>query len=377
MRFPGGLLRIDKEKTEELLLKAVEGGVNYFDTAYIYPGSEEVTGAILEKHSLRERVYIATKLPQSVCRAAKDFDRFFDTQKARLHTSYIDYYHMHSFSDLAQWEKLQSFGIENWLTAKKQSGEIHQIGFSFHGAYGEFVKLVDAYDWDFVQIQYNYVNVNFQAGAAGLRYAATKGLPVFVMEPLLGGKLARLPKAADAILRQILPDSTPAALALRWVWNQPEVTLLLSGMNDLAQLSENLALSEAAFPDSLTEAEKQAIEGIKRVLTKSCKIPCTGCNYCMPCPQQINIPACFEAYNNSYAIGRFAGIAEYMTSIGAASESPHLVSGCVKCGVCESRCPQKIEIRKNLKAVRRRLQFPGTKLALSAARKFMAKKQDN
>ena len=224
-------------------------------------------------------------------------------------------------------------GIEEWIAAKKQSGEIKQIGFSFHGSYAEFEKLVDAYDWDFTQIQYNYVNVNYQAGQKGLLYAAGKGVPVFIMEPLLGGKLA----------------SKGVPLALGWIWDQPSVTLLLSGMNAPEQVAENLSICETALPGSFTEREKQAVSDIVAAFNKSYKIPCTGCGYCMPCPRMINIPACFEAYNNSYAISRIEGIKQYIVSVGAMSEKPRFANDCIKCGACEKRCPQSIEIRKKLK----------------------------
>jgi len=373
MRLPGVMGRIDMEKSEALLLKAFENGVNYYDTAYLYPGSEEALGEILEKNSLREKVYIATKLPQAMCGAASDLDRFFSVQKQRLRTSYIDYYLLHNFSDFMQWEKLCNFGITDWISAKKASGEIKQIGFSFHGSYNEFIKIIDAYDWDFVQIQYNYINTHYQAGTGGLRYASAKGIPVIIMEPLLGGKLARLPKEAEALLHKAQPGSTAAAWALRFVWNEPGVTVLLSGMNQSSQLEENLILAETALPGSLTEAERKTIDGIKNVFNKIDKIPCTGCNYCMPCPQKINIPAFFNAYNSSFSLGLGAGLNHYMVNAGFLSDVPHFVSDCIECGKCESHCPQRIEIRKQLKAVRRRLEFPGMKFLRILARKFMAK----
>ncbi|MDR2940704.1 MAG: aldo/keto reductase [Clostridiales bacterium] len=374
MRFPGGIGRIDKEKTEALLLKAYKHGINYYDTAYLYPGSEEVVGEIFAKHSLREKVYIATKLPQALCSSNSDFDKYFNIQKKRLHTGYIDYYLMHNFTDYAQWEKLCGLGIEKWITEKKNSGEIKQIGFSFHGPYSEFIKLLDNYNWDFVQIQFNYINTNYQAGTEGLLYAANKGLPIFIMEPLLGGKLANLPPSANEVFQKVQPGSTGASWGLRFIWDFPGVTLLLSGMGTEAQLEENVKLAETSMPNSLTEVERQAIQEVKAVFNKNYKVPCTGCNYCMPCPKKINIPACFEAYNASYAVGLMSGIQQYMTTIGGTSNFAHYASDCIECGKCESHCPQHIEIRKQLKAVKKRLQFPGTKALLSLARKVMAKR---
>ncbi|MDR1688910.1 MAG: aldo/keto reductase [Clostridiales bacterium] len=368
MRFPA-----NKAKTEQLLLKAVERGINYFDTAYLYPGSEEILGEVFEGHGLREKVNIATKLPQVAVDTPEDFDRFFEIQKRRLRTGYIDYYLLHNISDFGQWEKLCKLGIEKWIAAKKSSGEIKQIGFSYHGSFDDFEKLVDSYDWDFVQIQYNYINSNYQAGVDGLRKAAGKSLPVFIMEPLLGGKLANLPKDAIEVLHKAKPGSTAVSWAFNWLWNDPDITLLLSGMNENSQLDENLALAEAALPNSFSNAQLQTIQDIKDIFNRSFKVPCTGCNYCMPCPKKINIPACFAAYNESYALSFGAGIYAYMMSAGAMGEFPHYASDCVNCGKCAKQCPQRIEIPKQLKNVRRRLQLPGIKKIMPFASKLMAR----
>jgi predicted aldo/keto reductase-like oxidoreductase len=373
MRLPGGMGRIDREKTEQLLLKAYESGVNYYDTAYLYPGSEEALGEILEKHGLREKVFIATKLPQAMCREKADFDRFFGIQKQRLRTGYFDYYLMHNITDFVQWEKLCALGIKEWISLKKKSGEIKQIGFSFHGPHADFIKTLDAYDWDFVQIQYNYINTHYQAGTEGLRYAAGKGVSVFIMEPLLGGKLAKLPKEAETILQKAKSGSTPAEWALRFVWNESGVTLLLSGMNQMSQLEENTAICGNALPGSFTESDQKTIDDIKTVFNKSYRIPCTGCNYCMPCPKKINIPACFESYNTSFALGLGAGLYNYMVSVGFLGSIPHYASDCAQCGACESKCPQNIKIQKQLKTLRRRLELPGMKLVRPLVRKMMAK----
>lgn len=362
MRFTRDGARIDMKKAEKLILEAYEGGINYYDTAYIYLGSEEAIGEIFEKHGLREKIYIATKLPQGMCGRTSDFDRFFDIQRKRLRTDYIDYYLMHTFNSFKQWEKLLEIGIEDWLAAKKASGEIRQVGFSFHGSQGDFFKLVDAYDWDFVQIQYNYVNVKFQAGEAGLKYAAEKGIPVIIMEPLLGGKLASgLPDDAVKILREKKPDSTPVSWALRWLWNQPEVTLLLSGMNETSQLRENLKLADESKINMHDEDDERAIQKVVKIFNKNNKIPCTGCNYCMPCHVGINIPGLFSVYNTSFSVGRMTGIFQYSTATGAIGNDPHYAVDCTKCGKCEINCPQGIEIRKELKRVKRRLHIPGLK----------------
>ena len=373
MRFPTSRGRIDKVKTEALLLKAFERGVNYYDTAYWYDGSEEVVGEIFEKHGIREKVNLATKLPQVACKVPADFDKYFDIQKKRLRTGYIDYYLMHNISDFAQWERLRELGIEDWIQNKKKSGEILQIGFSFHGPHDDFVKMLEAYDWEFTLIQYNYINTNYQAGASGLRKAASKGVPVFIMEPLLGGRLANLSKIATDILQEAKPGSTSVSWALNWLWNDPDITLLLSGMSDDEQLEENLALAEVALPNSFSDAHLQTIQEVKKVFNMSYKIPCTGCNYCMPCTKKINIPACFEAYNASYATTRRKGMFWYLTSVGVLAGTPRYASDCSNCGKCISECPQNINIPKELKNVKRRLQPPGMKKIVQIVGKSMTK----
>lgn len=357
MRFPGVLGRIDMEKTEKLIVDAVEKGVNYFDTAYLYTGSEEALGTILQKNGLRDQVFIATKLPQVNCKSREDFDHYFDIQKERLRTDHIDYYFIHNISDFAQWEKLCSWGIEEWLESKKRSGEIRQTGFSYHGSKDDFPRLLEAYDWDFCQIQYNYINIHYQAGVEGLKAASEKGLPVFIMEPLLGGKLASgLPKKAEEVFRQTAAERTSAAWALRWLWNQPEVTLVLSGMNDPKQLDENIRTAETAGPGCMTQREEAAVGQVIELFGASYKVPCTGCNYCMPCPQMINIPGVFSAYNASYSLGRISGIMQYLTTTSGMTDHPHFASACIRCGKCEGHCPQNISIRDELLAAQKRLE---------------------
>jgi len=362
MRFPGNPGRPNKEKTESLLLQAIHGGINFFDTAYMYPGSEDALGEILEKNNLRDSIYLSTKLPHSMCDTSDDFDRFFNEQKRRLRTNYIDYYFIHNFTELTQWERICKLGIKEWIENKKKSGEIRQVGFSCHGPFEEFAKLLNAYDWDFAMIQYNYLNEHYQAGTKGLHLAAEKGIPLFVMEPLLGGKLADPPKECVDIFQKSRPGSTPASWALNWLWNQREVTLLLSGMNASAQIEENLKLADMSEPGMFTDSDALTVKEAAEVINKTYKIHCTGCNYCMPCPMKINIPDCLAAYNSSYAVGWTTGVAQYLVTAGVASKTPHYASDCTQCGACEKNCPQKIAIRKELKRIKRRLQLPGTKL---------------
>lgn len=376
MRLPGRMGRIDLEASEKLLLEAIESGVNYFDTAYIYPGSEAALGQILSKNQIREQVFIATKLPLMLCRTPQDLDKYFSAQLERLKTNYIDYYLMHMLASPDQWERLRGIGIEQWLAGKRASGQIRQVGFSFHGKQADFITLVDAYDWDFCQIQYNYVNIHYQAGVTGLRHAAAKGLPVIIMEPLLGGRLATgLPEQAKAVLTQADANLSPAAWALRWLWNQPEVTVVLSGMSTQEQLVENVREAASAQAGMLSEQELIAITKATEAFNASYKIPCTGCNYCMPCPQQVNIPGCFAAYNTSYTHGWMAGMQQYAQSTGALTPAPSTAGRCIQCGKCERHCPQAIPIRQQLGAVQKRLEPFVYKVATAFARRYISGKK--
>jgi predicted aldo/keto reductase-like oxidoreductase len=390
MRFPKSRGAIDLGKTEWLIMEAIQGGVNYFDTAYIYGGSEEALGAVLEKNKVRDRVYIASKLPLVLLREAGDFDKFFNKTLERLRTDHIDYYLMHMLTDRRLWDKLRSWGIEEWIAAQQKSGRIKQAGFSFHGSQNEFLELLDVYDWDFCQIQYNYTQENYQAGKAGLLKAAGKGLPVIIMEPLLGGRLATgLPREAERIFREAGERSShersslaersseerrsPAEWALRWVWDHPEATVLLSGMNATAQLEENLLLADQALPGSLDAGERETYRRVLEVFNASYKVPCTGCNYCMPCPQNVNIPGCFAAYNTSYALGWVQGMQQYATSTGLTSLKTGRPGNCVKCGACETHCPQHIPIIKTLGQVRSRMEPLPVRGGIGIFRAFMGR----
>ena len=353
MRFP-----FDRDKIEKLIIEAVNSGINYFDTAYVYINSEAPLGAILHKNALRERVFIATKLPHQKCKEYSDFEKLFQEQLSRLKTSHIDYYLIHNLSDVSAWNRLCEIGITDWISEKKASGQIRQIGFSFHGAQNEFMDLIEVYDWDFCQIQYNYMDEKYQAGRSGLRKAHEKGIPVIVMEPLLGGKLATgLPPKALQLFKKADAESSAASWAFRWLWNQPEVSVVLSGMNSMEQLEDNLKTAGTAERGMMTD-EKSAIYGsVVAVLREAYKIPCTGCNYCMPCPKKVNIPGCFSAYNTSYAMGYIFGLVQYMTGTGANDPNKQFrPRNCVKCGACEKQCPQHIEIIKQLEAVSRRME---------------------
>ena len=362
MRFPGAVVgRPEAQAADAIIARAVHDGINYLDTAYLYPGNEECVGASLERLGLRDQVFLATKLPHASCKAPGDFDWFFDEQLRRLRTDHIDYYLMHNITSPTQWERLRALGIERWIDRQKRIGRIGQIGFSYHGSAADFMTMLDAYDWDFCQIQYNYTGERYQAGTAGLCAAAEHGMAVFVMEPLLGGRLAdKLPRRAKEIFEDAgerdLP--TPAAWGLSWVWNHPEVTMALSGMCTPEQVDENAALAERSCPGCLSADQLGVISRVVAEFEKSNRVPCTGCGYCMPCPRGINIPGCFSAYNASYAHGWFTGLKQYFTASAIRTAEPKLVSNCVRCGACARHCPQQIAIPDRLADVRRRFQ-PG------------------
>ena len=367
MRFPR-----DKAETERMILAAIEGGVNFFDTAYIYPNSEKTLGEILAKHDKRKDVYIATKLPIAMCKSAVDFDKYFNEQLRRLKTDYIDYYFLHSVASFSGWEKVKNLGIIEWLEEKKISGKIKQIGFSYHGTCDDFIKIIDSYNWEFTMIQYNYNDENYQAGKKGLQAAAAKNIATMVMEPLLGGTLVNgLPKAAQEIFEKANPDLTPVDWALWWLWNQPEVTVVLSGMTSKKQMEDNI--KSAANFRPLTAEESAVYDDVIDLFRKSYKIPCTACNYCLPCPKRINIPACFSAYNKSYLQGYIIGIANYVTSTALVSKDSTSVRECNGCGKCEKICPQKIPIRKDFKKVAGRFEPPPMRLLFAIVRRVMGR----
>jgi len=369
MRFP-----LDKSETERMILAAIEGGVNFFDTAYIYPNSEKTLGNILAKHNKRKDIFLATKLPFSKCRSSADFDRIFTEQLRRLQTDFIDYYFLHSMTGFAQWEKYKEMGIEDWIVEKKASGQIKQIGFSYHGTCDGFLKIIDDYPWEFCMIQYNYSDIHYQAGVSGLKAAADKGMPVIIMEPLLGGRLATgLPKQAVKFFAEHTEDRLPAEWALRWLWNQEEVTVVLSGMSSTQIMNSNLQ-SVDRFTEPLTASELAVYDKVVAELKKAYKINCTGCNYCLPCPKGINIPGCFSAYNNSFSQNFFTGIMLYGTSTSVASASPTSPRLCNECGACEKECPQNLEIRKDLKAVTKRFESLPLRAGFAIARKVMTRK---
>ncbi len=349
MRLPG-----DEKAAEQLIRRSIEAGINYFDTAYIYPGNEALMGRILAK-GLRDKVLLATKLPHYLVKKRGDIERIFTTQLERLGTDHIDYYLMHMLTDPQDWRRLLDLGILEWIAEERKRGRIRNLGFSFHGRAQAFIELVDAYDWDFCMIQYNYLDEHSQAGADGLRHAAAKGMPVMIMEPLRGGKLAvGLPKEARALFAKADAQRTPAEWALRWVWNHPEVATVLSGMRTDAILEENLRIVEDAAPGALSGEELALFEQVREATLGKAHVPCTACAYCMPCPRGVDIPMCFAYYNDIALLGRWEAKLNYALHVG-----DHNASQCTRCGKCEQHCPQSIAIRNHLETTKKALEgFP-------------------
>ena len=371
MRFTRRGGSIDQEKANREMALALEKGVNYFDTAYIYPGSEVCLGNFIKAYDCRDRINIATKLPQYRVNKLADAEKFFQEELARLQTDHVDYYLMHMLNDAKSWERLCGLGIDKWLLEKKAAGAIRNIGFSFHGATLQFKALIDAWDWDFCQIQFNYMDEHSQAGVEGLNYAHEKGLPVVIMEPLRGGRLVNdLSGVALREFEAMQPKRSPADWGLRWIWNHPEVSVVLSGMNDVSQVEENCRIASESLPNSLTADELKLYERVLKAIHASMKVGCTGCGYCQPCPKGVAIPTCFAAYNASYADSYFNAFREYFMCT-TLRKVPSNAGLCVKCGKCEQHCPQHIAIREELDNVKKRFENPIYKIGAKGAKLVM------
>ena len=371
MRFTRKGGSIDLEKAEQEILSAFHAGVNYYDTAYIYPGSEALIGEIFARNHIRDKVNIATKLPQYLIGSRAALDKYFDEELTRLKTTYVDYYLMHHLTDVAMWEKLKDVGILDWIRGKKETGAIRNIGFSYHGNTENFLKILDDYDWDFCQIQYNYLDDVSQAGEAGLKAAAAQGIPVVIMEPLRGGKLVNmLPEKAKAAMRESGRSWSPAEWGLRWLYDQPEVTVVLSGMNSIEMVEENCRIADQALPGHFTDADRAVLEDVKKAIRANEKVSCTGCRYCMPCPKGVDIPGIFRCYNEMFIESKREGRFHFAQTVGMTKE-PAFATQCVQCGLCEKHCPQDIPIREKLKEADRALRPLPYRIGIELARKIM------
>ena len=363
MRFTQKAGKTDLDKAEKEIMAAIDAGVNYFDTAYVYPDSEAALGKILERNGVREKIKIATKLPHYMIKTKDDAEKYFQEELKRLKTDYVDYYLMHMLTDVKTWERLKELGIAEWIREKKESGAIRQVGFSYHGNTDMFCQLVDAYDWEFCQIQYNYLDEHSQAGRKGLHYAAAKGIPVIIMEPLRGGRLVNnLPEKALKLFADYEIKRTPAEWAFRWLWNQPEVTCVLSGMNSLEMVEENVKNASSSCVGEFTEKEEALLKEVVDAINEKMKVGCTGCGYCMPCPKKVDIPGVFAAYNKCSTDSKSKAFQEYVMCTLLRKDSTS-AGNCVECGKCEQHCPQKIEIRKELKNAKKELEGPIFKIA--------------
>jgi len=333
--------RIDEPEAIRMLRYAFDQGVNYVDTAYPYHkgNSEIVVGKALQD-GYREKVRLATKLPCWEVKGYDDFDRLLNEQLGKLQTDHIDFYLLHALNK-DSWKKMHDLNVLQWAEGAIADGRIRHLGFSFHDEYEVFQEIIDAYDrWTFCQIQHNYMDIENQAGTRGLRYAASKGLAVVIMEPLLGGKLVNPPEPIQAIWDTAPKKRTPADWALQWLWNQPEVSVVLSGMSTMEQVEQNVASAAASGVGALTAEELALFDQVRKKYNQLCPIPCTKCNYCMPCPNGVDIPRNFEIYNQGVMYNRPEDSREEYKGM----EEEKRASACIQCRECEEKCPQGILI---------------------------------
>ncbi|MFZ5915891.1 MAG: aldo/keto reductase [Chloroflexota bacterium] len=344
MRLPvidGDRTRIDEPLAQRMIRYAIDHGVNYLDTAYAYHGggSESFVGRVL-REGYRERVKLATKMPSWLIQKAEDFDRYLDEQLQRLQTGHLDFYLLHGLNR-ERWPLLRDLGVRQWAERAMADGRFHHLGFSFHDDFGVFKDILDAFEWTLCQIQYNFMDVDYQAGVRGLRYAAEKGLAVVVMEPIRGGRLSKkVPPMIQAIWESASQPRRLADWALQWVWNQPEVSVALSGMSAMEHVVENVASAAQSGPGTLTENDLALITRVRDAYWKLCPVPCTNCQYCLPCPSGVNIPRILELYNDAIMYGDDTR-APLAYSWLKEDERANL---CVACGDCLTRCPQQIDI---------------------------------
>jgi predicted aldo/keto reductase-like oxidoreductase len=367
---------IDEEKATQMVRYAIDNGVNYVDTAWPYHmGQSEPFLARALADGYREKVKIATKMPQWMVKSQEDMDHFLNAQLQKLNTDHIDYYLVHSLVG-SSWKTIRDLGLAEFLDRAKADDRIINAGFSYHGSGEDFKDVVDGYDWDFCQIQYNYLDQNIQAGTKGLEYAASRGLCVVIMEPLRGGNLADpVPSEVIDIWNEAEIERSPVEWALRWVWNHPEVTVVLSGMTEPYHVEENLKVAEEGFANSLTYEELNIIERAADKYRELMKINCTGCRYCMPCPQAVDIAACFETYNNLFMFGgKDRLMMMYAAKLGGILRGAerNFASQCVQCGQCLDACPQSLPIPNLLEKVAEEFEGPGLEERMEFAKQLFA-----
>jgi predicted aldo/keto reductase-like oxidoreductase len=359
MRLPGSRMSVDEKEAIRQIRYSIDNGINYLDTAWPYHNgkSEVVLGKAL-KDGYREKVKVADKLPIWLCKTREDMDYYLDEQLKRLDVDVIDYYLIHALEGVT-WEKAVKLGVVDFMDKAKESGKIVNIGFSFHGPREDFRNIIDGYDWDFCQIQYNILDRNHQAGIEGLEYARSKDIGVIVMEPLRGGLLAgKLPGEVEKIYRGVRADWSNVEWALRWIWSHPGVITVLSGMNAIEQIDENIRIAGTAEPDSLSGEELKTVDNAAETFRSLMKVPCTSCQYCMPCPAKVNIPSAFHFYNNKHLFkqGLYSRIFYLMLHGEVQGREPTLASQCVECGKCLEHCPQNIDIPTELKNIEKEFE---------------------
>ena len=363
MRLPilkgGDNSKINEELSKQLIRTAIDQGVNYIDTAWPYHGSggmsfpgqsEPVTGRIL-KDGYREKVKLATKLPSWLVKSRADMDYFLDEQLKRLQTDHIDFYLVHALNkDL--WNNVKKHGIFDFLEEALRDGRIKYAGFSYHDKGENFSRIIDDYDWSFCQIQFNYLDEEFQAGLQGLEYAGKKGLGITIMEPLRGGQLAgTLPELVRIAFDRAETKRKPAEWALRWIWDHPEVSTLISGMNSMDQVTENIQSACQATDHSFSAKDYVVIDRVKAIFKGRAKVDCTACGYCMPCPEGVNIPEAFKYYNNFLMFGREENYNRFL-------KPQQRASACTECGNCLPQCPQTLAIPDLMKEVKEVFEVP-------------------
>jgi len=361
MRLPTKNGRINKEEAKEMIYYAIDHGVNFIDTAYLYHAgsSESLLGEIIQGE-YRDKVKLCTKLPSWFIKSYEDLEKYLEIQLEKLKTDCIDYYLIHSLGE-GGFEKLKELGVLEFLESAKKDGKIKYTGFSFHDSKEPFKNIVDAYNWDVCFIQYNFLDENNQAGTEGLKYAAEQGIIVFAMEPLKGGILAgEVPEKAQEIWDKSKVKRTPAEWALRWVLNHPEVTCVLSGMGEIEQVKENIKVANKTVPKSIPQEEIELYQEVKEVYNELMVVDCTGCGYCMPCPAGIDIPQCFELYNQKYMFKGSNATLQYLAILGGVTGPKQAYAGlCNSCGKCAKACPQKLDVPLILENVSSEMEGKG------------------
>ncbi len=337
---------VDEEKAINIIRTAIDGGVTYMDTAYVYLGgqSEVILGKALQD-GYREKVTIATKLPPDRVKEPGDEEKILAEELERLQTDHIDFYLLHGLN-AEKWEYCKKMGLPEFLTRKKAEGVIRYACFSFHDSYDAFVKIIDEYDWDMCQIQYNFMDIENQAGTKGLEYAGKKGIPVVIMEGLLGGRLANAPKPVQDLYDAFPVNRSPVEWAERWLLNHPEIAVVLSGCTEVWQVRDNLRIFDSSEAGSMTEAELELIAKVRDTYNSLTKIGCTGCRYCMPCPNGVEIPRVFSTWNTLSMYGNKEDAKRQLEMMESRGSGP---SSCLECGACEAQCPQELNIIESLK----------------------------